>query len=154
MASISKNIKRLRTAQKLTQEQLAVQLNVTRQTISSWENDRTQPDINMLAALSTALNTDIEDLIYGSFSYNLTEKDSVEIMLKIASKTEIESFKSIEISDDHHRAKVRFRIRYIDLLDLQQYFDYRYMTKEEWLEAIDSYDELKSSNMTFSLINR
>ena len=78
MASISKNIKRLRTAQKLTQEQLAVQLNVTRQTISSWENDRTQPDINMLAALSTALNTDIEDLIYGKKKHVGFEADPAE----------------------------------------------------------------------------
>ena len=65
MANVAKNIKRLRTAKKLTQEQLAEALHVTRQTVSSWENDRTQPDIDMLTALSAALDTDIEDLIYG-----------------------------------------------------------------------------------------
>ena len=65
MANVSKNIKRLRTERKLTQEQLAEALHVTRQTVSSWENDRTQPDIDMLTALASALNTDIEDLIYG-----------------------------------------------------------------------------------------
>ena len=65
LVNVSKNIKRLRSAKKLTQEQLAETLNVTRQTVSSWENDRTQPDIGMLAALAAALDTDIEDLIYG-----------------------------------------------------------------------------------------
>ena len=75
MANISKNIKRLRTAKKLTQEQLAMQLNVTRQTISSWENDRTQPDIDMLAALSAALDADIEDLIYGKKKHVGLEAD-------------------------------------------------------------------------------
>ena len=65
MATISKNIKRLRTARAMTQEQLAETLHVTRQTISSWENDRTQPDIDMLTALSAALDTDVEELIYG-----------------------------------------------------------------------------------------
>ena len=65
MAKISKNIKRLRSEKNITQEMLASSLNVTRQTISSWENDRTQPDIDMLEALSSALDADIEELIYG-----------------------------------------------------------------------------------------
>ncbi len=65
MASIAKNIKRLRGERKLTQEQLAEALCVTRQTVSSWENNRTQPDIDMLTALSAALGADIEELIYG-----------------------------------------------------------------------------------------
>ena len=55
MTSIAKNIKRLRGERKLTQEQLAEALCVTRQTVSSWENNRTQPDIDMLTALSAAL---------------------------------------------------------------------------------------------------
>ena len=65
MASIAKNIKRLRGERGLTQEQLAETLCVTRQTVSSWENNRTQPDIDMLTALSAALGADIEELIYG-----------------------------------------------------------------------------------------
>ena len=65
MASIAKNIKRLRGERGLTQEQLAEQLCVTRQTVSSWENNRTQPDIDMLTALSAALGADVEELIYG-----------------------------------------------------------------------------------------
>lgn len=65
MAKVSKNIKKLRTEKNLTQEALAEKINVTRQTISSWENDRTQPDIDMLELLSTALDTGIEELIYG-----------------------------------------------------------------------------------------
>ena len=65
MSPISKNIKRLRGKRGLTQEQLAEQLCVTRQTVSSWENNRTQPDIDMLTALSAALDADVEELIYG-----------------------------------------------------------------------------------------
>ncbi len=78
MANISKNIKRLRSEKKLTQEQLAAQLNVTRQTISSWENDRTQPDIDMLAALAGALDAEIEDLIYGKKKHVGLEADPGE----------------------------------------------------------------------------
>ena len=65
MAKIAKNIKTFRTENNMTQDALAEKLSVTRQTISSWENGRTQPDIDMLEALSEALGTDIEALIYG-----------------------------------------------------------------------------------------
>ncbi|MBQ8227923.1 MAG: DUF2157 domain-containing protein [Clostridia bacterium] len=65
MAKISKNIKKLRNERKLTQDLLAEKVNVTRQTISSWENDRTQPDIDMLVLLAKAFDVGIEELIYG-----------------------------------------------------------------------------------------
>ena len=65
MAKVSKNIKKLRTEKKLTQDALAEKINVTRQTISSWENGRTQPDIDMLELLSSALEVGIEEIIYG-----------------------------------------------------------------------------------------
>lgn len=65
MAKVSKNIKKLRTENKMTQGELADKINVTRQTVSSWENDRTQPDIDMLELLAEAFGTGIEELIYG-----------------------------------------------------------------------------------------
>lgn len=65
MAKISKNIKTLRTERGMTQDALAEKINVTRQTVSSWENDRTQPDINMLELLSEAFGVSFEELIYG-----------------------------------------------------------------------------------------
>ena len=65
MANVSKNIKRQRVSRGLTQEQLAERLHVTRQTVSSWETGRTQPDLDMLVSLSAALDAEIEALIYG-----------------------------------------------------------------------------------------
>ncbi|MBQ2903947.1 MAG: DUF2157 domain-containing protein [Clostridia bacterium] len=65
MAKVSKNIKKLRTESKMTQGELADKINVTRQTVSSWENDRTQPDIDMLELLAEAFGTGIEEIIYG-----------------------------------------------------------------------------------------
>lgn len=65
MAKVSKNIKKLRTENGLTQDSLAEKINVTRQTVSSWENGRTQPDIEMLELLSQAFSVGIEELIYG-----------------------------------------------------------------------------------------
>ncbi len=65
MAKISKNIKRLRAERELTQDTLAQKIHITRQAVSSWENDRTQPDVEMLQRLSEALEVSIEELIYG-----------------------------------------------------------------------------------------
>lgn len=46
MIKLSKNLKKLRKERSLTQEALAEKMNVTRQAISNWENDKTQPDID------------------------------------------------------------------------------------------------------------
>ena len=62
---ISKNIKKLRAEQGLTQDTLAERINVTRQAISSWETGRTQPDAQMLISLSEVFSVPIEMLIYG-----------------------------------------------------------------------------------------
>ncbi|MBQ6163156.1 MAG: DUF2157 domain-containing protein [Clostridia bacterium] len=65
MAKISGNIRRFRNEKNMTQARLAELLFVTRQTVSSWETGRTQPDIEMLTALAEALDVRIEELIYG-----------------------------------------------------------------------------------------
>lgn len=65
MSKISKNIKQLRTERGMTQDDLAEKLHVTRQAISSWENDRTQPDVQMLGKLREIFDVSIEELLYG-----------------------------------------------------------------------------------------
>lgn len=65
MTKVAKTIKRLRVQNNMTQEALAVQLNVTRQTVSGWENNRTQPDIETLMRIADVFSVEIEELIYG-----------------------------------------------------------------------------------------
>lgn len=65
MSKISKNIKKLRNENGLTQDALAQKIHVTRQTVSGWENGRTQPDIDMLELLADAFSVGIETIIYG-----------------------------------------------------------------------------------------
>lgn len=65
MSKVSKNIKNLRMAQGMSQDALAEKLFVSRQAISSWENDRTQPDVQMISKLSEVLGVSVEELIYG-----------------------------------------------------------------------------------------
>lgn len=58
-------IKKIRTNSKLTQEQLAQKLNVSRQTISSWENNRNLPDLQMVVQIAQTFNLSLDQLILG-----------------------------------------------------------------------------------------
>ncbi len=62
---VGKNIKRYREDKKITQEELAEKLCVTRQAISNWECEKTQPDIETLHRLADALDVSVEELVYG-----------------------------------------------------------------------------------------
>lgn len=80
---VSKNLRRLRKAQNKTQEQLAAELNVTRQAISNWENDKTQPDLESLLTLSKIFGVEIEELIYGEKRQVGTEVDPDRASAKV-----------------------------------------------------------------------
>ena len=53
------NIFKLRKDCKLSQEQLAEKLNVTRQTVSNWELNQTAPDINQSKCIAKIFNVSI-----------------------------------------------------------------------------------------------
>lgn len=57
------NIKTIRKSKGLSQEELAIKLNVVRQTISKWEQGLSVPDSDMLIALSEALETSVSTLL-------------------------------------------------------------------------------------------
>ena len=60
---LSKNIKTLRKSKGLSQEELAIKLNVVRQTISKWEQDLSVPDADMLIHLANELDTSVSALL-------------------------------------------------------------------------------------------
>lgn len=66
MTSVSINIKCLRKLNKMTQDELAEKMHVTRQTISNWETGKNQPDIDTLDQLVVIFGTDINYVIYGN----------------------------------------------------------------------------------------
>ena len=65
MNNIGKNIRQIRTARKMRQEELADALFVTRQTISNYETGRSNPDVETLTRIAVILETDVNTLIYG-----------------------------------------------------------------------------------------
>lgn len=60
---LNENIKAIRKSKGLSQEELAVRLNVVRQTISKWEQGLSVPDSDMLIAISEALETPVSTLL-------------------------------------------------------------------------------------------
>ena len=60
---LSENMRAIRTSKGLSQEELAVKLNVVRQTISKWEKGLSVPDSDMLISISEALETPVSTLL-------------------------------------------------------------------------------------------
>lgn len=64
VADFSVNLRKLRKREGLSQDVLADQLSVSRQTISSWERGKSYPDLDMLVLMSEALHTTPNELLY------------------------------------------------------------------------------------------
>ena len=60
---LNENIKAIRKAKGLFQQELAVKLNIVRQTVSKWEQGLSVPDADLLIALSQALETPVSTLL-------------------------------------------------------------------------------------------
>ena len=63
--TIHQNLKDLRRASGMTQEEVANRVGLTRQAISSYESGRTQPDLDMLVSLAEVYGADVSDILYG-----------------------------------------------------------------------------------------
>ena len=60
---LNENIKAIRKSKGLSQEELAIKLNVVRQTISKWEKGLSVPDSDMLISISEVLETSVSTLL-------------------------------------------------------------------------------------------
>ena len=78
---IGQRIKELRLKKSMTQAELAELLFVSDRTISKWEQERGNPDINTLEALSTILSVSIDYLITGK-EYTPTTSENTKIAVE------------------------------------------------------------------------
>ncbi|MDE7017737.1 MAG: helix-turn-helix domain-containing protein [Lachnospiraceae bacterium] len=81
---LNENMKTIRKSKGLSQQELAVKLNVVRQTISKWEQGLSVPDSDMLISISEALETPVSTLL----GENLTES-KVDDLKAISAKLEV-----------------------------------------------------------------
>ena len=82
---LNENIKALRKAKGLSQEELAIKLNVVRQTVSKWEKALSVPDAGMLIKIADALDTTVNVLL-GEEAPEPEEQESSKV---IAAKLEL-----------------------------------------------------------------
>lgn len=72
-------IKNNRERLKLSQDELADKIFVTRQTISNWENDKNYPDIKSLSLLCNLFDVSLDDFIKGDIEKMKEEIDKNDI---------------------------------------------------------------------------
>lgn len=75
---LGKQIKKYRMENRLSQEELADKVYVSRQTISNWENDKNYPDIKSLLLMSEVFHISLDCLIKGDVEKMKKEIDSQE----------------------------------------------------------------------------
>jgi len=66
---IGKQIRKYRGVLRLSQDELADKVYVTRQTVSNWENERNYPDIRSLVLLSNVFGVSLDILVKGDLEY-------------------------------------------------------------------------------------
>ena len=81
---LKENIKSLRKSKGLSQEELAIKLNVVRQTISKWEQGLSVPDAEMLIKLAEVLDTTVSTLLGEKIS-----ESKVDDLKAISEKLEV-----------------------------------------------------------------
>ena len=88
---LKENIKQLRKSKGLSQEELAIKLNVVRQTISKWEQGLSVPDSEMLVSISEVLETPVSTLL----GENISESKADDLKV-ISEKLEIINLQLIQ----------------------------------------------------------
>ena len=83
-------LKVLRKEQKLTQEQLAEQFNVSDRTVSRWETGTNMPDLSILIEIADFYHVDIREIIDGERKSENMNDDVKETLIKVADYTNTE----------------------------------------------------------------
>lgn len=88
------NLKAMRKVKGYTQEELAIKINVVRQTVSKWEKGLSVPDADVLSQIAEVLDTKVSVLLGGTITEE-TDKDAVaEQLAKISEQLAIKNRRS------------------------------------------------------------
>lgn len=85
--TVAEMIKQTRTASNMTQEEYGAKLGVSRQTVSSWENERSMPDLQMLIDICNTYHISLDKLLNEDHSFvnKIDFYGRIQKFLKIAS---------------------------------------------------------------------
>lgn len=102
---LNENIRNLRKAKGLSQEDLAIKLNIVRQTISKWEKGLSVPDSSMIISLAEELDTSVGTLLGETVQKECLNEEN---MKSISEKLEVINLQLVK------RSSMRIRmIRYL-----------------------------------------
>ena len=93
----SENLKAMRKAKGYTQEELAIKLNVTRQTISKWEKGLSVLDVDFLFKIADVLETNVGTLLGGAIMDEVNKDTVAEQLAKISEQLAIKNRRSKRI---------------------------------------------------------
>ena len=85
----SDNLKAIRKAKGYTQEELAIKLNVVRQTVSKWEKGLSAPDADVLSKIADVLDTKVSVLLGGAIPEEDAPNAVAEQLAKISEQMAI-----------------------------------------------------------------
>lgn len=106
--TLGNNIKTYRIANGMLQEQLAKAIGVSKQTISSWETDRTEPNIGAIETMSRIFGCSKLDLIGEDY---ITAHD-----IKVENKEETLLIENFRTADETTKDIIRRLLAYADKL--------------------------------------
>ena len=84
---LNENIKVLRKAKGLSQEELAIKLNVVRQTVSKWEKGLSVPDAGMVIQIAEVLETTVSVLL----GEEIPSSEEPDFIKTLAAKLEVQN---------------------------------------------------------------
>lgn len=94
----NENIKALRKSKGLSQEELAVKLNVVRQTVSKWEKGLSVPDSEMLVTISEVLEIPVSTILSETIAEN--REDELRV---ISEKLEIINLQLLKKNEERRK---------------------------------------------------
>ena len=106
---LSENIKIVRKSKGLSQEELAIKLNVVRQTVSKWEKGLSVPDAELLTSLAEVLETPVSVLL----GENIEEEKADELKV-ISEKLEVIN----EQLSNYQKEKRKKKIQALIIIDI------------------------------------
>ena len=94
---LNENIKTLRKTKGLTQDELAIRLNVVRQTISKWEKGLSVPDAEMLQKMAEIFEVSISQLLGSSINQDENADIIAEQLSRINEQLAVKNNRSRKI---------------------------------------------------------
>lgn len=93
----SENLKTIRKAKGYTQEELAIKINVVRQTISKWEKGLSVPDADMLTQIADVLEVSVSELLGADIKEEENKNEIAEQLAKVSEQLAVKNRRSKKI---------------------------------------------------------